>query len=480
MPLIGFLAIMAGGGMLYSARKFSELLAIYGTYGRIVCGGIGVVVLLWGLWMVATRFASRGGRRAGALNRNRVMLPREGMMYLLIMIVAFVASLIGRSNMLMLVFSIMAGPFILNGWVTFSLLKRNKLTRRLPDRAFAGEVFSVDVTLENRKLWFSSWLMAVRDHIAWRGDMKRRIGDGESLEPAVLFASVRPGTKRTACYQLRLTRRGTYALGPLEMSTRFPIGIVERGFVTDVCDTLIVHPQIGILSPAWHNDPLNAAEQVQHRQTRRGMFEDEFHHLRDYRSGDNPRNIHWRTSARINHLTVREFQQARDQTLIVVLDLWTPPRPSTEHNDRVELAVSFAATICIDHMKQTRGVDQQLFVSGTSNARVQANSGDVAIRALLDTLATAEAGNGNGLNEIVNQAAGVVTALSRTIVITTRPDDKENGFGVKFQELAGAELYRADPDTLSRWFTLEDGLESPDSSLPVVENAHAEQGAVTV
>ena len=42
----------------------------------------------------------------------------------MIMIVIFSGSLLGRSNMLMLVFSMMAGPFVVNGWITYSMLKR--------------------------------------------------------------------------------------------------------------------------------------------------------------------------------------------------------------------------------------------------------------------------------------------------------------------------------------------------------------------
>lgn len=456
VPLLGFLCVMAGCGMLYTAQKFERVFGEWNSYIRPVGGVVGFFLVLWGLWLTFRQFAPRVGTRVSRLNRNRVMLPREGMFYLLIMIVAFVASLLGRSNMLMLVFSIMAGPFILNGWITFTLLKRNKIVRTLPRRAMAGEVVSIEVTLRNRKYWFSSWLMVVRDRLS-----KSHNGKSDQtnvLEPAVLFASVRPRQDRTACYQLRLTERGKYTFGPIEISTRFPLGLVERGFVTDVRGELLVHPRVGRLSQSWYSDARMATESVQRQHTRHGMFDDEFHHLRNYRSGDNPRDIHWRTSARVQDLMVRKYEQSRDQGLIVLLDLWLPNRPTADDEDRVELAISFAATIGVDHLRQTRGVHQYLFVSGRDLASWKAEAGTGAIESLLDVLAVVEAGSSNHVREIIAQAGQVATSMMRAILITTRPTGAV--FEFENESLPSLELIPVDHDRLARWFMIDSSSDS--------------------
>lgn len=456
MPLLGFLSLMAGGGMLYTAQRVARFAQEWATVTRVVGNFIGIVLLLWGVRLVAVRFAPRAGRRIGRLNRNRVMLPREGMMYLLIMIVAFVASLIGRSNMLMLVFSIMAGPFILNGWVTFSLLKRNRVTRRPPPRAMAGEVVSVEVTLANRKMWFSSWLMVVRDRVVRTGNRGSVSNSSdEMLEPAVLFASVRPANERSACYQVRLNRRGRYEFGPLELSTRFPLGLVERGYVTDDRAEMLVHPRIGVLSSNWYRESQLAAEMVQRQQTRKGLFDDEFHHLRDYRIGDSPREIHWRTSARMNELMVRESHQSRDQGLVVVLDLWLPESSSDTDVDRVELAASFAATICMDHLRQTRGVEQVLFVCGRDVKQLRCTAGNTAMEALLDTLAVAEGDSSADFAKVFAEATQAMSPLMRNIVLTTRTDTAEISDLLSRVDVSNIELFVAEREALSRWFSLE-------------------------
>ncbi|NQV23388.1 MAG: DUF58 domain-containing protein [Rhodopirellula sp.] len=454
VPLLGFLSLFAGAGMFHTSEQLAGRAGEWNLHVQIIGNLIGVVLIFWGIRLVAGRFA-RAGSKVGRLNRNRVMLPREGMMYLLIMIVAFVASLIGRSNMLMLVFSIMAGPFIVNGWVTFSLLQSNRVRRTVPTRAMCGERVSVEVSLQNRKLWFSSWLMMVRDRVGRSSDGGYLGPSAEiGLEPTVLFASVRPGTERRACYQLRLNHRGRYLFGPLEVSTRFPLGLVERGFITDERGEMLVYPQIGTLSSRWHRDAQLAAEMIERQQTRKGMFEDEFHHLRNFRPGDSTRNVHWRTSARMNQLMVQEFHQSRDQGLIVVLDLWQPERPSTEDIERVELAVSFAATICVEHLKQTRGVEQVLSICGRKSIRLRYTTIGQAVESLLDTLALVEGGTSNGLADAVADASKSMTALTRCVLLTTRQDDRALASNLPDEAIPNLEIIHADPQQLAQWFTL--------------------------
>jgi len=65
----------------------------------------------------------------------------------------------------------------------------------------------------------------------------------------------------------------------------------------------------------------------------------EIHGVRSYRSGDNPRLIHWRTSARRGELMVRELEDVPSDNLLVIVDPTHPQplshRPSLEdHHPR--------------------------------------------------------------------------------------------------------------------------------------------------
>ncbi len=457
IPLLGFLCLFAGCGIFFAAPNLAYHSANYGGEIRTVGAVAGSFLILNGMWIIASRLLMKPGQSVGRLSRNTVTLPREGLVYLVIMIVAFVGSLIGRQNMLMLVFAVMAGPFIVNGGVAFTLLKKNRLTRRLPERAMAGEIVSVEIEFKNRKWWFNSWMMMVRDRVGHESHSKAGTHD-IVLDPAVLFASVPARGTRSSRYQLRPTKRGRYAFGPLEVATRFPLGLVERGYVTDERGEMLVYPQIGTLAPAWHRQYRLATNFVEQLTSQHGTFHDEFHHLREYRNGDNPRDIHWRTSARVNNLMVREFHQSRDRGLTIVVELFLFPHATAAQRDAVELALSFVATACVDHSKRARGVEQAVFIAGSKPMQWRSNRGTAGLEPLLDRLAQVEGGDARELGLLIEDASLGRDSSTRFVFLTTRPTNPSYVPPAQLDQLPGVEVLHVNVKELSRYFSLESSL----------------------
>jgi uncharacterized protein (DUF58 family) len=52
----------------------------------------------------------------------------------------------------------------------------------------------------------------------------------------------------------------------------------------------------------------------------------EFHACREFRVGDNPKHIHWPTTARKNEIIVREFQEEYLCRIALVVDTFVPKR----------------------------------------------------------------------------------------------------------------------------------------------------------
>src|ERR1700685_355837 len=181
MSLPAMLAVLLGMGGLFVLWKFDFLVDSYAEATRVLMYGASIALLSWGLIRSFSDLPIRGRQRRFGFGRHRVSLPRPGQFYLAIMIVVFSGSLLGRSHMLMLVFSMMAGPFVINGWITYSMLKRTAVERVAPARVMAGAPMTVELMLVNRKRVMSCWLMSVRDKIE---------NDEEQLEPSLLFARV--------------------------------------------------------------------------------------------------------------------------------------------------------------------------------------------------------------------------------------------------------------------------------------------------
>ena len=453
VSLYGVLMVLSGAIFLVCTVRFKWPRQVFGADGVLIFMASMAAVVAWGIKdVLGIRFSTPVVEKGLRLRRGGVSVQWQWVFYLAIMAVCFAGSLLGRSNMLMLVFSILAGPFILNGWMAHSILYRIDVRRRLPPRAMAGMPTAVEVIVENRKRFASSWLLTVDDHIQ---------NDEERLETGVLFARVPPKCTRTAHYQLRLMQRGKYTLGPLKLATRFPLGLVERSRLFDVYGEIIIHPRLGRFAAAWKRNHLMANELVNREDRRRGVFDDEFHGIREYRGGDNPRAIHWRTSARRNELMVREFHQSRDQNLCLLLDLWQPVRPAALHLEAVELAVSLAATMCVEQMRRSGDSDLFLFAGGADLTRWEGHSRPRNIESLLDVLAMVRAGATNDVRRLMKDAAGKRGIGTRTILVTTRLPDAGTIPGLEHaSSRAGRDgggdltIIHAQEDSVSRFFQL--------------------------
>ena len=402
----GLAVFLIGVLTIVGELRLGLMKARTGMPGHVVMLILGTCFLLIGLQFVVVGLvpaltASRGTK---TLARNRFYLPVEGRVACGILIVLFVGAMIGRNNLLLLVFALLAAPFILNGFATFTLLQRMDLTRRMPDRAEAGRPVTIDVRLQNKRRWLPAWLMTVRDEV--RGTEVGAAGLTETvLFPNVTFARVPARRITQLSYRLRLPERGRYRFGPAQLNTRFPIGLVERGLIISVEDELLVHPRVGRLSTAWRRRLSKGTELVSSARRQAGSFDDDFHRVREYQQGDDPRAIHWPTTARRGELIVREFRESRDRPLAVLIDLYRPddrlpaaaapsqtPAAATEPGQasfidwiaslvsprawlgrsptkppqplpvvsvtaadaRVELALDLAATLAVDHLRNSQ------------------------------------------------------------------------------------------------------------------------------
>jgi uncharacterized protein (DUF58 family) len=451
LSLPAVLAILTGTGALFVYWRFDFVFTAWSDTERLLFLAGAIAMLLWGAVRFVGDVSIRETGRRFRFGRHRVSLPRPGQFYLVIMIVIFSGSLLGRSNMLMLVFSMMAGPFVVNGWITYSMLKRTMVSRSAPPRVMAGEPLTAELTLSNRKRLMSCWLLSVRDTIR---------NPDERLDPGVLFTRVPPGERRSGQYHVRLMRRGRYQFGTIQLTARFPLGIVERGLVFDAPGEILVYPRLGRLSSRWMRDHFLASDLVERRELRQGPFDDEFHRIREFRWGDNPRAIHWRTSARHNALMVREYHQSRDLNLMVLADLWLPPGPTIAARERLELAISLTGTICVAHMRQSRDSTLHVYVAGRRVVHWDGESRISNADPLMDQFALAEGSASPDVGDMLKEAASKRVRGVRTVLVTTRPAGSPERSGLDrliaesstADQLRGLEVLEADFAKLASTF----------------------------
>jgi uncharacterized protein (DUF58 family) len=154
--------------------------------------------------------------------------------------------------------------------------------------------------------------------------------------------------------EIVLPRRGPYAWGPVAAVSGYPFGLVRRRLPVAPAAEVVVLPRLGRVHRGRLRHYLRRASPAddairRRRPQRHPSAQAEFHGLRTWRPGDNPRAIHWRTSARRGELMVREYEDVPSDNLLLVLD---PSLPQADRaggarpEDRFEEVVSLAASVC--------------------------------------------------------------------------------------------------------------------------------------
>ena len=185
-------------------------------------------------------------------------------------------------------------------------LRGLRVRRVLPPAVHAGTPYLMGIALENRKRRLPSFSIEVEDLV-----------DGRPIDKRCYFLKLPAGRAAGDGVPAHLARRGRYRLSGFRLATKFPFGLVPRTRAVADADELLVYPAL-IPAPEalLRGLPAHPAPGAIVAPSRQG----EFRGLRAFRAGDDPRDIHWRTSARRGIPLVRENEDEEAREATVVLD----------------------------------------------------------------------------------------------------------------------------------------------------------------
>lgn len=176
----------------------------------------------------------------------------------------------------------------------------------------------------------------------WRDSLPAGLsGTAEGASPTI----VANGASSTieVRYDVAGVARGVHALGPFEVTTTDPFGLIRRRIALGRTTTVTVAPTIRDLAAL----PGAAGEAGGSRQTTTLQIGQGADNLvaRPYAPGDSMRRIHWRATAHRDTLMVRQEEQESSPAATVVLDRavsrWSPLAAHAPGSDRTfETAVS--------------------------------------------------------------------------------------------------------------------------------------------
>lgn len=158
-------------------------------------------------------------------------------------------------------------------------------------------------------------------------------------------AALRPGSVSSSGYRVPTTTRGVIGLGPLRLIVGDALGLARSTATLAGTDEIVVAPRtLPLDMPELGRGTLGRALLESSRRLGPG----DFHGLREYATGDEPRSIHWRASARSDELMVKEYTVEGLHQCTVVFD----PAPGVHtSNARFEQGVTAAASIVSSAMR---------------------------------------------------------------------------------------------------------------------------------
>ncbi|MEA3191785.1 MAG: hypothetical protein QOD26_118 [Betaproteobacteria bacterium] len=129
-----------------------------------------------------------------------------------------------------------------------------------------------------------------------------------------------PGQWGEVRYQARPVARGEARFGQVELRIFSPLRFFQVRRLTGEPTPVRVYPNFRALARYTLLATDNRLSQIGVLQVRRRGEGMEFHQLREYRQGDSQRAIDWKATSRTARLISREYEDEKDQRVLLVLD----------------------------------------------------------------------------------------------------------------------------------------------------------------
>ena len=168
---------------------------------------------------------------------------------------------------------------------------------------------------------------------------------GLRFEPAQVEVSARPRNDAEAQYSIQPTTRGKANVGEVYVRYQSPMRIAERWAKVPLTQTVTTYPNLD--EAKRHSVYLIRSRQIEleKRYTRFRGAGRAFESLREYREGDEFRDICWTASARRGKLVTRLYEIEKSQSIWILLDSGRLMRTRVAGLSKLDYAVNAALTL---------------------------------------------------------------------------------------------------------------------------------------
>jgi uncharacterized protein (DUF58 family) len=342
------------------------------------------------------------------------MFHPPGFTYVVTMLVLVLGAINGQNNLLFMLFGLAVGGLLISGVLSGANLMGVRVQRQTATPARAGEDVTVRYVITNTNRWLPAMGLVVEELdgiVTPQLTARRKVnimfaramayvraaltgkpvstllptGQPSPNSFATAGAVVGPVVGHVLCVPPRGKvlceasgpglERGVTKLRRFRVSSTFPFGVTRKSVMFEHVQEVEVYPPRREVLRAPR--PAGVGLRVAASSGRVSRQGEEFFALREFTSGDSPRSVAWKPSARRGTLVVKE--QTRPVSHDYIFEI-PGPEPSPQSNIHAEEALARAVALAIFTLQRQPG----------SSAGIQVLAGDGSRR----TLATRERSSG--------------------------------------------------------------------------------------
>ncbi len=236
---------------------------------------------------------------------------------------------------------------------------------------------------------------------------------------------LRPGETVHLLVPLGAKRRGRYVIPAARADSAFPFHLWRWGVLGEGARVLMVQPAFTRLrrlrlasGMRYQAGGLSLSAQVGQSM--------EFLGAREFRLGDNPRHIHWRSWARTGTPVVKEFREEFLCRTALVVDTSRPvpyfwEKPFRLPDPTLEAGLSLAAALAEFFSDSDYVID--LFAAGPNVYRFRGGRGRAFLAGILDVLACVEPYHGEPFAEFSEELREEIVQISSAVFVLLTWDE---------------------------------------------------------
>lgn len=268
--------------------------------------------------------------RLGKDNWAKTSPTKEGLIYLSLTLFVGFAAINTGNNLLYLTFGMMLSFIIISGIISMFNLARIDVDFNVPKDVYALNPTNLVFNLTNNKPFLPSYSLTI------------------DLNGKKTFVPYLPRRQKYKAYlRYIFNKRGWNSIPDATITTTFPFGFFKKGITIDLGQKeVLVYPKIEKVDISTEYLKENSGE----TEIERKGFGTDLRSIKDFNSGENPKYIHWKLSAKKSKLMMREMQDEESETVTLQFN-------PTKNSGELERQIIHISSLLIELLNKNYLVD---------------------------------------------------------------------------------------------------------------------------